>query len=306
MKILILGSEGFIGSHCVAHFLAEHHTVYGADLYEQPVHPLSYGYIKVTRFLPDFEEMLEQRFDAIINCAGNGNVPYSMNHPVADFESNCLDTIRVLEGIRRLSPTCKYLHLSSAAVYGNPSRLPVREDDERKPLSPYGWHKVIAENLCGEYAGLFHLPVAIARPFSVYGPGLKKQMFWDLYQRAKATPDHIELLGTGGESRDYIYVKDLVLALDLILQKGEMHGEVYNLASGKETLIREAADLFFSGIGFPVQYFYNGKVREGDPLNWCADTSKLEAMGFRCRYNMKAGMTELHEWFKHLPAAEKQ
>lgn len=304
MKLLILGSEGFIGSHSIAYFLAGGHTVVGADLFEQPTHALNYGYIKVTRFLPDFEEILAQRFDAIINCAGNGNVPYSMNHPVADFESNCLDTIRVLEGIRRLCPECKYLHLSSAAVYGNPRKLPVYEDDELRPLSPYGWHKVVAENLCGEYAAIFHLRIAIARPFSVYGPGLKKQMFWDWYQRARTTQGPIELLGTGLESRDYIYVKDLVAALGLILDKGAMRGEAYNLASGKETLIKDAAGLFFSGVGFPVQYGYSGKVRDGDPLNWRADTSRLENMGFRCRYDMKKGMAELHEWFKHLQVVE--
>lgn len=304
MKLLILGSEGFIGSHCVAHFLGKGHTVTGADLFEQPTHPLSYGYIKVTRFLPDFEEILALRFDAIINCAGNGNVPYSMNHPVADFESNCLDTIRVLEGVRRLCPDCKYLHLSSAAVYGNPVSLPVRESDALKPLSPYGWHKVVAENLCGEYAAIFHQPIAIARPFSVYGPGLKKQMFWDWYQRARTAKGEIELLGTGMESRDYIYVKDLVAALDLILEKGAMRGEAYNLASGKETLNKDAAELFFSGVGFPVKYSYNGKVREGDPLNWCADTTELNRMGFQCGYSMKQGMAELHQWFKHLQVVE--
>jgi len=297
MRILVIGSEGFIGSHCVTHFSNKKDTVYGVDLFEQP--SSSYHYIKTARFLPDFEEILQHGFDAIINCAGNGNVPYSMSHPVVDFESNCLDTIRILEAIRRLAPSCKYLHLSSAAVYGNPVRLPVREDDASRPLSPYGWHKVIAENLCREYAGLFNLSIAIARPFSVYGPGLKKQMFWDWYQKAKASDGNMELLGTGKESRDYIYIKDLVLALDLILQKGELRGEVYNLASGKETRIEVAAGLFFSGLDFPIRYTYNGIVREGDPLNWCADISKLTGMGFTCSHDMSAGIAELHNWLKN-------
>jgi dTDP-glucose 4,6-dehydratase/UDP-glucose 4-epimerase len=297
MRVLVIGSEGFIGSHCIAHFSGKKDIVYGVDLFEQP--SAGYRYIKTARFLPDFEEILQHGFDAIINCAGNGNVPYSMTHPVVDFESNCLDTIRILEAIRRLAPTCKYLHLSSAAVYGNPVSLPVEESDEARPLSPYGWHKVIAENLCREYATIFKLSIAIARPFSVYGPGLKKQMFWDWYQRAKASNGSLELLGTGKESRDYIYVKDLVLALDLILQKGELKAEVYNLASGRETTIDAAANMFFSGIGFPVHYTYNGIVREGDPLNWRADVRKLTDIGFACRYDMASGFSELHKWLKN-------
>jgi UDP-glucose 4-epimerase len=299
MTILILGSEGFIGGHCVDHFLATGYTVYGVDLYEQPSR--KYHYTKIGRLSPEFEELFASKtFDAAINAAGSGNVPYSMTHPVADFEANCLDTIRLLDAIRRNQPACKYIHLSSAAVYGNPERLPVHEEDRLSPMSPYGSHKLLSEHLCREYHLLYQLSTSVVRPFSVYGPGLKKQLFWDPYQKTLNASGRIELFGTGKESRDYIYVKDLVRGLEAILKEGRLQGEIYNLASGMETSIEQAVIHFFNAMQIKPDYYFNGIVREGDPLNWRADVSKMEALGFSCKYDLQQGMERLSTWIGSL------
>lgn len=295
MRILILGSEGFIGSHCVGHFGAQKNTVYGVDLFEQPTS--NYHYTKVSRLSPQLDEIFEKYgFDAVINAAGSGNVPYSMSHPVLDFEANSLDTIRVLDVIRKHQPNCKYLHLSSAAVYGNPTRLPVQEADATHPLSPYGWHKLVAEQVCKEYSTVFGLMTAVARPFSVYGPGLKKQLFWDIFQRVRQQNGTINLIGTGKESRDFIYVSDLVSALDCIVQWGEMKGEVYNVATGVETTIKEAAILFLQALNKPNKYKFDGEVRAGDPLNWRADITNISTLGFNAQIPLSEGLIQLAHW----------
>lgn len=295
MRIVILGSEGFIGSHCVEHFLAAGADVFGLDLYERPSR--NYEYSKVSRLSPEFEEIFEsRRFDAVINAAGSANVPYSMTHPVSDFEANCFDTIRLLDTIRKHQHDSRYLHLSSAAIYGNPAGLPVKEHDTPAPLSPYGWHKLVAEQLCREYTSIYQLRTAIARPFSVYGPGLKKQLFWDLYQKSLNATGDIELFGTGKESRDYIHVRDLVRAISIILDKGPMTGEIYNLASGIETSIEDAVRIFFDALGSGKNYFFNGHTREGDPLNWRADVEKTGRLGFSCQYDLQKGLGELAGW----------
>lgn len=295
MTILILGSEGFIGSHCISYFLKKGDSVYGIDLYEQPTQ--KYFYKKVSRLSPDLDEFFgETKIDGVINAAGSGNVPYSMSHPVLDFEANSLDTIRVLDALRKHQPHCRYVHLSSAAVYGNPITLPVKENDPTLPLSPYGWHKLIAEQICQEYTSVFGLPTAIARPFSVYGPGLKKQLFWDVYQKQKESSEVVTLFGTGNESRDYIFISDLVGALDCILQNGEMVGEVYNLASGEETTIREVTSIFFEMLKSPKPFKFNGQVRAGDPINWRADISKLNKLGYRPEVSLRDGLRKLSGW----------
>jgi dTDP-glucose 4,6-dehydratase/UDP-glucose 4-epimerase len=239
----------------------------------------------------------ERSFDAVINAAGSANVPFSMTHPVLDFESNCLDTLQVLDGIRQHQHNCKYLHISSAAVYGNPARLPVAEEDRAMPLSPYGWHKLMGELLCKEYTTIYGLHTAIVRPFSVYGPGLKKQMFWDLYQKIKAGGP-VQLIGTGKESRDYIYIDDVVLAFEMILQKSGMKGEIYNIASGEEVHIEKVVKIYFDALSAGNGYSFNGIVRKGDPLNWQADVNKLNQLGFSCKTNLTDGLQLVSRWIK--------
>jgi len=297
LKLLILGSEGFIGSHVTKYFLEAGNDVFGVDLFEQPAQ--SYTYRKVSRLSPELDEVFSgQSFNAVINAAGSGNVPYSMSHPLLDFEANCLDVIRVLDMIRKYQPTAKYIHLSSAAVYGNPVSLPVTEDMAPGPLSPYGWHKLISENICCEYANLFGLQIGIVRPFSVYGPGLKKQLFWDIYQRLKLQPQLLEMFGKGDESRDFIYITDMVAAIDHILKSGRLMADVYNLATGTETTIYHAVETFVGALGLAPKIAFNNKTREGDPKNWKADISKLAALGFKPKTSLTEGLDYLSHWIK--------
>lgn len=273
--------------------------MYGADLYETSFKP--YQYVKVSRLSPDLNDLFSfAHFDVCVNAAGSGNVSYSMSHPFADFEANSLDTIRILEIIRKVQPTCKYLHISSAAVYGNPEKLPICETDAAKPLSPYGWHKLLAEYLCREYSQIYGLKTAIIRPFSVYGPGLKKQLFWDLYQKTIVADDYIELWGLGTESRDFVYITDVIRCLELIANYGNMSGEVYNIASGTETTIREVATEFCKVIKPQIAVTFNSKIRQGDPLNWKADISKIESLGFKPQVDISLGISKIAEWFKSL------
>lgn len=300
MKILILGSEGFIGHYLVQHFLSAGASVYGADLFEAPAQ--AYNYRKISRLSPELDELFAAApYDVCINAAGSGNVNYSMTHPFSDFEANSLDTMRVLDAIRRLQPACKYIHLSSAAVYGNPVKLPVTETDAAKPLSPYGWHKLIAENICHEYTSIYHIRTGIIRPFSVYGPHLKKQLFWDLYTKCKtAVNNQVTLWGTGNETRDFIFITDLVLLVDLLVKQAPMQGEIYNVAAGKETSIAEIVRLFKEKLFPGIHVTFNQQVREGDPLNWRADISKITELGFTQTVPLEAGMEKLVQWLRSL------
>jgi UDP-glucose 4-epimerase len=301
VQILILGSEGFIGSHLVSYFSQKGWQVYGADLME--VGTQHYHYSKISRLSPEFDELLAlTSFDVCINAAGSGNVPYSMTHPVSDFEANSLDTLRILDGLRRHQPQCRYLHISSAAVFGNPQQLPVRENDRKEPMSPYGWHKLISEKICREYTQVYKLHTVIVRPFSVFGPRLKKQLIWDLSQKIKrATPGAIvELWGTGSESRDFIYITSLAEAFYCIINKALFEAEEYNIASGEETSIKTAAELVVEQFNKPVRLQFNQQVRAGDPQNWKADISRLKALGFSNTVSFEQGIKQTVEWLKDL------
>lgn len=294
-RILILGSEGFIGNHLVEQFLTADFVVHGCDLYEAP-RKSNYNYKKLSRLSPEWEELFnEHAFTHCINASGSGNVAYSMTHPLNDFQANTLDVIMILDALRKLAPGCKYIHISSAAVYGNPVALPITEEFPAKPMSPYGWHKVMSEQICKEFHQIYGLSTVIIRPFSVYGEGLCKQLLWDLTQKLKRS-DEVSLFGTGKESRDFIHVKDLCRLIHLIAMHATFQAEVYNGASGVETEIRTIADYFEQFWGTQKTIRFSGETRPGDPVNWRADVSRIHSLGFETSISLRDGISGYLKW----------
>lgn len=206
MKIIIIGSRGFIGNACVEYFRRDN-EVWECDVvmdYDRP------RYLFIEAVDSDFQEIFRDgEFDVCINCSGAANVPFSLEKPLHDFQLNTLNVFKILDAIRRYNPECKFLNLSSAAVYGNPVSLPVTESQAVAPVSPYGMHKAMAENICEEFYRFWGVSTCSVRIFSAYGPGLKKQLLWDI--SCKLLNDGpLHLFGTGEETRDFIYISDLV------------------------------------------------------------------------------------------------
>jgi dTDP-glucose 4,6-dehydratase/UDP-glucose 4-epimerase len=295
MNILIIGSEGFIGSHAID-FFGIKNNVWGVDI-SGPTNSIK-NYIRVDKNIPDYNHIFEEhKFDVCINASGNGSVPVSLNKPLFDFELNTYNTIKILDAIRIYNPDCKFINLSSAAVYGNPNTLPISEESILKPLSPYGWHKLYSENICKEYFYLFNIKTINLRLFSVYGENLRKQLFWDIYQKCLHSKT-IELFGTGDETRDFIHVNDLIAAIDQIIKKGLFNGEAINISSGIETSIAFAANVFTIAIDNSIKINFNNIAKPGDPLNWKADISKLKSYGFNPKIDIENGLKNLGKWIK--------
>ncbi len=293
MKILIIGSRGFIGSHAYQFFLKQH-EVWGADV----VTPRDKNFFLLERMNTDFNAVFKsEQFDLCLNASGNGSVPVSIQNPLLDFELNVNNTIKILDAIRTYNPKCKYIHLSSAAVYGNPVSLPVTESMALKPLSPYGWHKMYSEQICREYFSLYNIGSVILRIFSVYGENLKKQLFWDIYQKTLQSKN-IQLFGTGHETRDFIYVQDLMHAINCIIDKGSFKAEAINVSSGIETSIKEAAEIFCAALNNKTIVAFNKQTKLGDPLNWKADISLLSNMGFKSNTSIETGLNSTSKWLK--------
>lgn len=294
MNILIIGSKGFIGSHCVDYFSCEH-EVWGCDVlldYNTP------RYISIDSVDSDFLEIFQShQFDVCINCSGAANVPFSLEKPFNDFKLNALNVFKLLEAIRLHAPECKFITMSSAAVYGNPEALPIVENQKRMPVSPYGFHKVMAEMICEEYSRFWGVKTCCLRIFSAYGPRLKKQLFWDLYNKIK---DQVEptLWGTGRESRDFIYISDIVRIIDLAIHHSQFDGEVVNVANGKQITIAEVADTVRMVMGTTKPIKFNGAERKGDPINWEADISIIKGWGYATQVELETGIKSYVKWVK--------
>lgn len=295
MKILVIGSKGFIGSHCVSYFKLQGHDVLHADVVQ---HSES-GYTCLDPRNTAFDGLFNnQNFDICINASGSAHVGFSFENPTVDFELNVLNVHKILVAIRGLNPSCRLINFSSAAVYGNPEKLPIREDQTRNPLSPYGFHKLQSEYILKEYHRFFGIGTASLRIFSAYGPGLKKQLFWDLYQKAKAG-NTVELFGSGNESRDFIYIADLLTAIDAVVRHASFNGDCYNIASGTETTIRDVVETFYSHLNPDIQVRFSGIHKPGDPDNWRADISALKTLGFTPKWELKDGLFETAAWLRH-------
>lgn len=189
----------------------------------------------------------------------------------------------------------RFVFLSSAAVYGNPESLPINENAPVKPLSPYAVHKAMCEQLCMYFIRNYGTDIKIARIFSAYGAGLRKQIFWDMYTKQLRT-GRLDMFGTGDESRDYIHIDDAAQAIYLLAVKDSQE-YIFNVANGEEVTIRKAAELFAECAGLGRDKIrFNGIRREGDPLNWRADITKLIELGYKQTVDLKAGLKDYFLW----------
>lgn len=294
MKILIIGSRGFIGSHCVEYF-SRTNEIWQCDVVKDYICD---NYFQLNATDTDYTTVFEsQQFDVCINCSGAANVPDSLEDPEHDFVLNTLNVFKQLDAIRKLNPKCKYINLSSAAVYGNPQYLPIDENHPLNPISPYGIHKKMAEEICKEFHENFGIATCSLRIFSAYGNGLKKQLFWDLYKKSNLTIQ-VRLFGTGHESRDFIHIKDIVVAINKVMQYSNFKNDIVNIASSKEISIKNVTSIFFQYYKTGTQVVFEGNSRLGDPVNWVADIKKLRGMNFEQSMTIEEGLKEYAQWLK--------
>lgn len=295
MKILVLGSEGFIGSNLVKYFNAKKQTVFAADVV--PLTRLNYYQLEININLVD--KIFQQTdIDICINASGQSNVQYSFQNPELDYELNTENVKRILQSIQKYQPDCKFINFSSAAVYGNAVGEKLSESDLCHPVSPYGKHKLEAEQICFQLSQQFKIKTCNLRLFSVYGVPQQKLIFWDLWNKYKLQPDRIELFGSGEEVRDFIEIEDVAEAVNIIIEKADFAGEFINIGNGEGVSIREAVSLFFNEIGPNINFVFSHHHKLGDPDKLIADNCKLMSLGYRKKYTLQEGLKKYVAWLK--------
>lgn len=296
--VLITGVAGFLGRYVARHFSEQSWSVIGIDnsfpenaplAYLSAYHQLQLPDTTFNRLLPDCSP------DVCVHCAGRASVGLSITEPASDFYTNTVLTFEVLNALRLSAPNCRFIFLSSAAVYGNPHSLPVSETQPPAPLSPYGFHKWQCEQLCQEFTQIYGLPTASLRIFSAYGPGLRRQVVWDICQKA-ITQETVPLKGTGKESRDFVHALDIARAIMVVAICAPMEGEVYNLGSGREVTIQELANLVLEALAHRGNSQFDGIIPTGTPLNWRADVSKLKELGFTPSVSLEEDVRTFVNW----------
>lgn len=303
MTVLVCGVAGFLGRALAARLSSAKAVVVGLDRATPENAPLvnMSRYIMADALQLDWRQVLDEvRPTQLVVALGRASVPLSFEDPEEDFRQGVLVSQMILEAARKVADPPSVLVLSSAAVYGNPRVLPVAEDAPIHPISPYGIHKQMLELLCREYAEIHGLSVSVARVFSAYGPGLRRQILWDLLHRLRGAGP-VVLRGTGSESRDFLHVRDIAEALALLMEECRFAQAgtllVRNVGSGQETSIRELGEMVMHAMDQPLdRLVFDGEADRGAPSNWRADIGRLEALGFAPSIALEEGVAQYCRW----------
>lgn len=301
-SVLITGSLGFIGSHLCNYFLRKGFDVTGwdvVDINDLNGTKISWKQEKINLLnVNDVQtRIVKLNPEIVLHCAGAADVGKSVADPNMDFERNVCITHNLMFAMHKAGlKNSRFVILSSAAVYGNPVSLPIKETAKLNPLSPYALHKVMCEDICKYFHSIDAIDTKIVRIFSAYGIGLRKQIFWDMSTKYKDT-GKLCMFGTGNETRDYINIEDLINALYLIATKAPKSELIYNVASGDETTIRKVTEYFANSVNLDhSKISFNGAVKEGNPINWRADISKLIELGYKPSISLSDGIAQYAEW----------
>jgi len=237
--------------------------------------------------------------DYIFHLAGGSSVGASLANPYEDFSRTVATTAELLDWMRLGARNATLVSVSSAAVYGASHTGPIREEQALVPFSPYGYHKLIMENLCQSYAVSYGLSVVVVRLFSVYGSWLKKQVLWDMCSRLDAGARQLVLGGTGEELRDWTDIRDVVRALEFAMQLESQPDTItiFNAGSGQGTSVGRIAAMVLEAWPEPAKVEFSGKARPGNPCSLVADDWFLKTRGFCWSVPVQRGVCDYVQWY---------
>lgn len=302
MRITVTGGAGFIGSHLVDRLIEDGHTVQVIDnLYtgnKEFVHSKA-QFVELDIRDPNLYSVLEEfRPDYIFHEAAQTEVSTSMSDPMLDCDINLMGLINLLNAAVKLDVK-KFLMPSSAAVYGNLDTLPLNEEMLGNPSSFYGLTKLTTEHYLRIYHEAFGLPYICYRYSNVFGPrqgnGGEGGVI-SIFAKAIVQGSPIIIYGDGKQTRDFIYVDDVVEANILGMQH-QVIG-IYNVSTGISSSINLLVDEFRNISGKDIEVVYD-KPRLGDIRDSVLATDKSEKeLFFTVKYNLHDGLIKTYEYFK--------
>ena len=296
--VLVTGANGFLGRHVSRVAAMQGHHVIGighGDWSEE--HWREWGLSEWYELDVTLASLVSRagRPDLLVHCAGSSSVGFSFENPAQDFERTVVTTLDVLEYLRTSTPETALVFPSSAAVYGCATSWPISEESALGPISPYGVHKRIGEDLCRSYSDSYGLRVAIVRIFSAYGVELRKQLLWDACRKSMA--GDYRFGGTGRETRDWVNGEDVARLLLIAGDHAVPGAAIVNGASGTEVAVQTILAVLLDALGADRQPEFTGTARAGDPERVVGDPSRALGWGWSPQRPWQVGVREYAEWF---------
>ena len=316
MRVLVTGSEGFIGSHLVEQLVARGHQVTGFCLYNSFGNS---GWLETLRAETrsqisvvfgdirdaDSIQAAVVGHDGVIHLAALIAIPYSYQAPRSYVDTNVVGTLNVLEASRRAGVS-RFIHTSTSEVYGTAQYVPI---DEKHPLvgqSPYSASKIAADQIAYSYWSSFSVPVTTIRPFNTYGPRQSQRAFIpSLMVQLLAGATELSL-GSLDPTRDLTFVQDTARGFADALESDGGLGEVFNMGSGFEISMRDVVAMACEISGqSPEIAVDRERIRPADSeveRLWSDSSKMLDTFGWQPRLSGREGLYEgleaTYRWLK--------
>ncbi len=295
-RVLVTGGAGFIGSHLVDALIERGAQVAVLDDlatgYKQNLNPeatFHYGSIEDTEIV----RTSLRNADVVYHLAADATTRESSmgwDTPIETLKVNTIGTLKLFKLIVDVGRNVRVVFASSAAVYGEPTMVPINEDHPTNPISPYGISKLAGEKFALAYCKEFGTDSVIVRIFNTYGPRQPRYVIFDLLKKLQTNPTQLEVLGTPNIVRDYCYVSDTVNALLLAADEG-IAGEIYNVSGGNSINIGTLVQLILSELHLTnVHVHFSGHSWKGDIVKMMGDCSKIRRIGFKPEITIECGL----------------
>ena len=300
-KALVTGGAGFIGSHLVDKLMEKGFEVVVLDNFSTGNLENLRSHLGKENFCiirgdvrnkADVKKAAKD-VDYIFHLAAIISVELSIKNPSLVNEVNVYGTLNILEESLKLNLK-RFVYLSSCAVYGNPVYLPIDEEHPTKPLSPYGVSKLTAEHYCRIFYEIYGVQTVCLRLFNVYGPRQSSgpysgviTKFVGCLKRRKP----LVIFGDGEQTRDFIYVDDVIDAILSASESKKCSGEIINIGSGKETSINELAKILVEIFGYKEVKPKYANAKPGDIRRSCANLTKAKKLlNFKPKISLEEGL----------------
>ena len=313
---LITGGLGFIGSNLINSllqdpfnkiYIVDNHSIFSPSIIDPVAHRYSADEYKdrveIYNFdIADSEAALHftKGIDIVVHLAANTGVGPSVENPRLDCMNNVVGTFNYLEA-SRVNNVKKFIFASSGAPVGE-CTPPIHEELAPHPVSPYGASKLSGEGYCSAFYHSYGLQTISLRFSNVYGPySLHKQSVVAKYIKAGILGQPVQVFGDGAQTRDYIYIDDLIHALLLASVKTDVGGNIFQIATNKETSINELIGLLNSLFKdkniCELDVKYSG-FRTGDVKRNYSNINKARLMlGWKPQVNILDGLRQTLEWY---------
>ena len=307
---LVAGGAGFIGSHIVDKLIEQDLEVTVLDnLYTGLLGNIEhhrgkgkFRFVKGDVRSFDLVKTVVKDADAVFNEAAVVSVPRSIENPILANEVNVGGTLNLLKACLD-SGVKRFIQASSASVYGNTETLPVHENMTSNPLSPYAVTELAAENYAKTFHLVYGLETVCLRYFNVYGPRQTCSTHsgaTTIFLNQLSRNQHPVIFGDGNQTRDFVYVEDVVEANMLALETEKGVGEVFNIATGIPHTINELVRNLQSKLNKQHLKPICRSPRQGDIRHSYACIEKAERiLGYEPKFSLETGMTNLVEWYSH-------